>query len=66
MAREFFAKREINNQKLYKVHQKSDKRRLPSKQTPIMNPVQRAAKVLELIESIRHEAWQYIVTLGDS
>jgi hypothetical protein len=31
-----------------------------------MNRVQRATKLLELLESIRHEVWQYIVTLNDS
>jgi hypothetical protein len=29
------------------------------------NRVQRAAKPLELLESIRHEMWQYIITLDD-
>jgi hypothetical protein len=31
-----------------------------------MNRVQRATKLLELLESIRHEVWQHIVTLDDS
>jgi hypothetical protein len=28
--------------------------------------VQRVTKLLELLESIRHEVWQYIITLDDS
>jgi hypothetical protein len=31
-----------------------------------MNRVQRATKLLELLESIRHKVWQYIVTLDGS
>jgi hypothetical protein len=31
-----------------------------------INRGQRATKLLELLESIRHDVWQYIVTLDDS
>jgi hypothetical protein len=31
-----------------------------------MNRVQRATKLLELLESMKHEMWQFIVTFNDS